>query len=88
MIQEFDVADGGGPDARVLEDVAFPGITPVLGDTGLPVRWLGPDLGADTADALAEAGLAPELITRLLVAGGLAAETDAGLETTTDEEQA
>ena len=96
MIQEFDVADGGGSDARVLEDVAFPGITPVLGSTGLPVRWLGPDLGADTADALTEAGLAPELITRLLVAGGRETETDAGLEaapaagseTTTDEEQA
>ncbi|KQT94366.1 CoA-transferase [Marmoricola sp. Leaf446] len=28
--------------------VAFPGIVPVLGEASLPVRHLGPDLGADT----------------------------------------
>lgn len=49
MIQTFDVDDGAG----VLRDVAFPGITPLLGaGRSLPVRHLGPDLGADTVEVL------------------------------------
>ena len=43
MVQEIPV---------VIDDrdraVAFPGIVPLLGETSLPVRHLGPDLGADT----------------------------------------
>ena len=44
MIQEFDV-DAGGPEPR---RVAFPGIVPVLGETSLPIRSVGPDLGEHT----------------------------------------
>lgn len=71
MIQKFDVPDGDGPDAQVLEDVAFPGITPVLGGTSLPVRSLGPALGVDTARALRAAGLDEDRISRVLEAAGL-----------------
>lgn len=75
MIQEFDVADGDGPDATVHRSIAFPGITPVLGGTGLPVRSLGPALGADTEQALLEAGLDRDLIDRILTAGAPPART-------------
>jgi formyl-CoA transferase len=75
MIQEFDVADGDGPDATVHRSIAFPGITPVLGGTGLPVRSLGPALGADTEQALQEAGLDRDLIDRILTAGAVPART-------------
>lgn len=50
MIQHLDVSDG----ERTLHDVAFPGITPVIGGTSLPIRNLGPDLGADTYDILVD----------------------------------
>ena len=75
MIQEFDVADGDGPDATVHRSIAFPGITPVLGGTGLPVRSLGPALGADTEQALLEAGLDRDVIDRILTAGAPPART-------------
>ena len=75
MIQEFDVADGDGPDATVHRSIAFPGITPVLGGTGLPVRSLGPALGADTEQALLETGLDRDLIDRILTAGAPPATT-------------
>jgi formyl-CoA transferase len=59
MVQEVPV---------VIDDrdraVAFPGIVPVLGEQSLPVRNLGPDLGADTAwlhdEVLAEPARGPE----------------------------
>ncbi|GAA2103324.1 CoA transferase [Brevibacterium salitolerans] len=68
MIQTRDVAvvDHAGEDGdAVLRDIAFPGITPVLGGTSLPIRTLGPDLGADTADVLARAGLDEETVRRI-----------------------
>jgi formyl-CoA transferase len=50
MIQHLDVSDG----ERTLHDVAFPGITPVIGGASLPIRNLGPDLGADTYEILVD----------------------------------
>lgn len=50
MIQHLDVSDG----ERTLHDVAFPGITPVIGGASLPIRNLGPDLGADTHEILVD----------------------------------
>ncbi|HEY5855931.1 MAG TPA: CaiB/BaiF CoA-transferase family protein [Aldersonia sp.] len=49
MIQHFDV-DVGGDEAA---SVGFPGIVPVIGPTSLPIRNVGPDLGADTREVLA-----------------------------------
>lgn len=46
MIQRFDVSTG----AETISDVAFPGIIPVIGGKSLPIRNLGPDLGADSKD--------------------------------------
>lgn len=43
MLQELPVSIDG-----VRRSVAFPGVVPVLGNTSLPVRHLGPDLGSDT----------------------------------------
>lgn len=68
MIQRRDVAvtDHAGDDgSAILRDIAFPGITPVLGGASLPIRSLGPDLGADTEDVLAGAGLDAEAISRI-----------------------
>jgi formyl-CoA transferase len=48
MIQRFDVSTG----EETLTNVAFPGIIPVIGGKSLPIRNLGPDLGADTKDVL------------------------------------
>lgn len=48
MVQRFDVSTG---EATIL-NVAFPGIIPVIGGKSLPIRNLGPDLGADTRDVL------------------------------------
>ncbi|MFC6152566.1 CaiB/BaiF CoA transferase family protein [Nocardioides yefusunii] len=42
MVQTLDVDVAGE-----TKQVAFPGIVPVLGDASLPVRHVGPDLGAD-----------------------------------------
>jgi|ERR1700704_1218275 len=44
MVQHFDVDTG---DAEP-KSVGFPGIVPVLGDQSLPIRSIGPDLGAHT----------------------------------------
>jgi len=49
MIQHFDVDTGGTEPASV----GFPGIVPVIGPTSLPIRNVGPDLGADTREVLA-----------------------------------
>lgn len=49
MIQHLDVSTG----EELLEAVAFPGITPVIGGASLPVRSLGPELGEHTEEILA-----------------------------------
>jgi formyl-CoA transferase len=48
MVQRFDVSTG----EETVTDVGFPGIVPVIGGQSLPIRNLGPDLGADTQDIL------------------------------------
>lgn len=48
MIQYREVSTG----EETLEDVGFPGIVPVIGEKSLPIRNLGPDLGADTEEIL------------------------------------
>lgn len=48
MVQYFDVDAGGTEPTRV----GFPGVVPVLDGASVPVRHVGPDLGADTADVL------------------------------------
>ena len=48
MIQPFDVSTGD----EILKNVGFPGIVPVIGDTSLPIRTLGPDLGEHTQEVL------------------------------------
>ncbi|MEQ3550131.1 CoA transferase [Pseudonocardia nematodicida] len=48
MVQFFDVDTGGDEPARV----GFPGVVPVLDGRSVPVRHVGPDLGADTHDVL------------------------------------
>jgi formyl-CoA transferase len=48
MVQRFDVSTG----EDTIPNVAFPGIIPVIGGKSLPIRNLGPDLGADTKDVL------------------------------------
>ncbi|WP_339393513.1 CaiB/BaiF CoA transferase family protein [Brevibacterium metallidurans] len=53
MIQELDVSTG----EEILADVAFPGITPVIGGASIPIDHLGPDLGEHTAEVLAWLGL-------------------------------
>lgn len=50
MIQYREVSTG----EETLEHVGFPGIVPVIGDKSLPIRNLGPDLGADTEEVLGE----------------------------------
>lgn len=50
MIQYLEVSTG----VETLQDVGFPGIVPVIGDKSLPIRALGPDLGADTDEILAQ----------------------------------
>ena len=49
MVQTLPVEVDG--DVR---EVAFPGVVPVLGETSLPVRNVGPDLGADNAYVFGE----------------------------------
>ncbi|GAB3623875.1 CoA transferase [Mariniluteicoccus endophyticus] len=48
MVQYLPTDDG----ERDLGEVAFPGITPIIGDRSLPIRNLGPDLGADSVGVL------------------------------------
>lgn len=48
MIQHFPV-DVGEAEPR---QVGFPGIVPVIGPVSLPIRSVGPDLGADTGEVL------------------------------------
>ncbi|MGO2034937.1 MAG: CaiB/BaiF CoA transferase family protein [Brevibacterium sp.] len=50
MIQRHTVSTG----EETLEDVRFPGVVPLLGERSLPIRNLGPDLGADTEEILGE----------------------------------
>lgn len=49
MVQTLPVEVDGD-----VHEVAFPGIVPVLGGTSLPVRNVGPDLGADNAYVFGE----------------------------------
>lgn len=42
----------------------MPGITPKLSETPGSVRWIGRELGADTAEILEELGFAPKDIQR------------------------
>ncbi|KAA0022492.1 CaiB/BaiF CoA transferase family protein [Antrihabitans cavernicola] len=49
MIQSFAV-DTGEAEPK---DVGFTGIVPVIGERSLPIRNVGPDLGADTREVLA-----------------------------------
>jgi formyl-CoA transferase len=48
MLQRFDVSTG----EETLQGVRFPGIVPVIGDSSLPIRHLGPDLGENTEEIL------------------------------------
>ncbi|MGW5386263.1 CaiB/BaiF CoA transferase family protein [Nocardia sp. NPDC003963] len=49
MIQRFEVDTGAAEPATV----GFPGIVPVIGETSLPIRTIGPDLGEHTREVLA-----------------------------------
>uniref|UniRef100_UPI002453E7AB CaiB/BaiF CoA transferase family protein n=1 Tax=Nocardia wallacei TaxID=480035 RepID=UPI002453E7AB len=49
MIQEFAVDTGAAEPATV----GFAGIVPVIGGASLPIRTVGPDLGAHTREVLA-----------------------------------
>ncbi|GGL20205.1 CaiB/BaiF CoA transferase family protein [Nocardia jinanensis] len=49
MIQRFEVDTGAAEPATV----GFPGIVPVIGEASLPIRTIGPDLGAHTREVLA-----------------------------------
>lgn len=53
MIQHLDVSTG----EETLPDVAFPGITPVIGGRSIPIDHLGPDLGEHTEEVLDWLGL-------------------------------
>ena len=74
MIQRFDVDIGDG----VLPDVAFPGITPVIGGTSVEIDHLGPDLGEHTREVLVAAGVDSGMIAEILGGGG--ADSAAGSE--------
>ncbi|AZT91924.1 CaiB/BaiF CoA transferase family protein [Brevibacterium aurantiacum] len=52
MIQHLDVSTG----EEMLSDVAFPGITPVIGGSSIPIDHLGPDLGEHTDEVLEQLG--------------------------------
>ncbi|MDN6528807.1 MAG: CoA transferase [Brevibacterium sp.] len=52
MIQHLDVS----PGEETLADVAFPGITPVIGGSSIPIDHLGPDLGEHTDEVLEQLG--------------------------------
>ncbi|MQY19957.1 CaiB/BaiF CoA transferase family protein [Nocardia macrotermitis] len=62
MIQHFPV-DVGEPEPK---QVGFPGIVPVIGDTSLPIRNVGPDLGEHTHEVLSDLlGMSDEQIRTL-----------------------
>ncbi len=55
--------------AGEIRQVAFPGVVPVLGQTSLPVRNVGPDLGADNDYVFRELlGLSDEEVAALGIA--------------------
>lgn len=51
MLQTFDVEVEPGQEQV---QVTFPGIVPLLGRSSYPIHHVGPDLGQDTADILAQ----------------------------------
>ena len=68
MIQRFPVSNG----EEILPDVAFPGIVPVIGGTSLPIRNLGPDLGAHTREVLEGVlGKSPDEVTAFIASMGM-----------------
>lgn len=72
MIQYFRVDVG----AENPKEVGFPGIVPVIGEKSLPIRNVGPDLGADTHEVLAALlGLSKEEISRIIEPAGPGSET-------------
>lgn len=48
MVQKMDVSNG----EKILRDVRFPGIVPVLDKKSLPINHLGPDLGEHNQEIL------------------------------------
>lgn len=72
MLQHFDVDTGDG----VLTDVAFPGITPVIGGASVDIDHLGPDLGEHTREVLEAAGVEAGTIETIL--GGGEADHEVG----------
>lgn len=59
-------------ERRALPDgtpVDVPGVVPRLSETPGETRWLGPELGADTAEVLATVGIGPEELERLRAEG-------------------
>ena len=48
MVQYREVSTG----VETLQNVGFPGVVPVIGEKSLPIRSLGPDLGAHTEEIL------------------------------------
>lgn len=66
MIQYFLVDTG----EEVPCEVGFPGIVPVIGNVSLPIRTLGPDFGAHTAEVLSGIlGLSDEKIAAITALG-------------------
>lgn len=67
MIQRLPVDVGTGEPV----EVGFPGIVPVVGGVSLPVRSVGPDLGAHTREVLrAVLGKSPTEIDAIMEAAG------------------
>lgn len=61
MIERFTLA-GGQP-------LDVPGVVPKLGETPGGTRWLGPELGADTAEVLGALGIGGDELERLRAEG-------------------
>jgi formyl-CoA transferase len=64
MFEQFELAGGGS--------LKLPGIVPKLSETPGSTRWLGPALGAHTAEVLASLGIADAELRALEAAGVIA----------------